>query len=199
MRMMNNFKQDKGVAGLTILLSLITFLFVIGFLVMVFSLMGGGMKESTTLSASDSASTVDTTLTQLAEGELGLILTECAGKNQGTLSSIDSVYNITTLVDPANYTLTSPCNLTFTATSEFNTSVILNATYTYTFAGAGWDVMNDTVEGIGGSVDWFDIFIVIGAMVVLILLTVIIIISIRGSGLMGDGASQGSNRNIGSA
>ncbi len=45
--------------------------------------------------------------------------------------------------------------------------------------------MNDTTAGISGVTDWFDIFIVIGAMVVLILLTVIIITAIRGSGMMG--------------
>jgi len=37
--------------------------------------------------------------------------------------------------------------------------------------------------------DWFDIFIVIGAMVVLILLTVIIITAIRSSGMMGQGSA----------
>jgi len=42
------FKQDKGVAGLTVLLSLITMLFVIGLLVMIFALMGGELADATT-------------------------------------------------------------------------------------------------------------------------------------------------------
>jgi len=92
-------QQDKGVAGLTILLSLVTMLFVIGLLVMIFALMGGELQDATT----------DT----VAIG-----------------------------------------------------------------------VINDTTSSISSVTDWYPIFIVIGAMVVLILLTVIIITAIRGSGLM---------------
>ncbi len=95
-------KKDKGVAGLTILLSLVTMLFVIGLLVMIFSLMGGELQDAT----------------------------------------------------------------------DDNTAE---------------DVINDTSTSISSVTDWYDIFIVIGAMVVLILLTVIIITAIRGSGLMTQG------------
>lgn len=98
------YKTDKGVAGLTILLSLIVMLFVIGLLVMIFSIMGGKLMTSTT----------DTTA-------IGVI--------------------------------------------------------------------NDTAQSISSVTDWFDIFIVIGAMVVLILLTVIIITAIRSSGMVSDGSA----------
>jgi len=98
------FKTDKGVAGLTVLLSLIVMLFVIGLLVMIFSLMSGELQGATT----------DATA-------IGVI--------------------------------------------------------------------NDTGQSIAGVVDWFDIFIVIGAMVVLILLTVIIITAIRSSGMVATGSA----------
>jgi uncharacterized transporter YbjL len=45
------------------------------------------------------------------------------------------------------------------------------------------DVINETSQSISSVTDWFNIFIVIGAMVVLILLTVIIITAIRSSGM----------------
>ena len=99
----DNLKQDKGVAGLTILLSLIVMLFVIGLLVMIFALMGGELMDATD--------------------------------------------------DP--------------------TAI---------------GVINDTTTSISTVTDWYPIFIVIGAMVVLILLTVIIITAIRGSGMMGVSA-----------
>ena len=99
----DNLKQDKGVAGLTILLSLVVMLFVIGLLVMIFALMGGELMDATD--------------------------------------------------DP--------------------TAI---------------DVINDTTTSISTVTDWYPIFIVIGAMVVLILLTVIIITAIRGSGMMGVSA-----------
>ncbi len=98
------FKTDNGVAGLTILLSLIVMLFVIGLLVMIFAIMGGKLQSSTT--------------------------------------------------DP-------------------------NAI----------QVINDTTTSISSVTDWYDIFIVIGAMVVLILLTVIIITAIRSSGMIAQGGA----------
>ena len=97
-------RQDKGVAGLTILLSLIVMLFVIGLLVMIFSIMGGKLLTSTD----------DVTAQQ---------------------------------------------------------------------------VINDTSTSIASVTEWFDIFIVIGAMVVLILLTVVIITAIRSSGMVADGSA----------
>jgi hypothetical protein len=195
MRFKNNFKQDKGMAGLTILLSLITFLFVIGFIVMVFSLMGGELKDSTSLSASDSASTTQDTV---VVNETGTALTTCGTFNQGAISVVTVINDTGETIASGNFSY-SVCNLTYTGAGDYN-NTDWNVTYTYTFAGTSWDVINDTIEGVGGAVDWFDIFIVIGSMVVLILLTVIIIISIRGSGLMGGVEStQGSNRNIGSA
>jgi uncharacterized membrane protein YhfC len=97
-------KQDNGVAGLTILLSLVTMLFVIGLIVMIFALMGGELQNATT-----------------DETAIGVI--------------------------------------------------------------------NDTTTSISSVTDWFPIFIVIGAMVVLILLTVIIISAIRGSGMIQTGSA----------
>jgi quinol-cytochrome oxidoreductase complex cytochrome b subunit len=97
-------KQDRGVAGLSILLSLVTMLFVIGLLVMIFALMGSELQGATT----------DATAI---------------------------------------------------------------------------DVINDTTVSISSVTEWYPIFIVIGAMVVLILLTVIIITAIRGSGMMAGGDS----------
>ena len=99
---MKAYKQDKGVAGLTVLLTLITMLFVIGLIVMIFSLMSSNFQSAT---------------------------------NDSTAKS----------------------------------------------------VINKTGASIATVTDWFDIFIVIGAMVVLILLTVIIINAIRGSGLVATG------------
>jgi len=93
------YKTDRGTAGLTILLSLIVMLFIIGLIVMIFSLMG---------------------------------------------------------------------------------SELMGATTDATAIG----VINDTSTSIASVTDWFDIFIVIGAMVVLILLTVIIITAIRSSGMV---------------
>ena len=104
-------KRDKGVAGLTVLLSVVVFLFTIGFLVMIFALMGGELQ-----------------------------------------SAVEK--------DVAN-------NLT------------------------AQQVINDTYQELAGVTDWFGIIIVISAMVVLILLTVLIITAIRGSGMISGGGAAG--------
>ena len=96
------YKTDKGTAGLTILLSLIVMLFIIGLIVMIFSLMS---------------------------------------------AELQGVTDDTTAIG----------------------------------------VINDTGQALAGVTDWFDIFIVIGAIVVLILLTVIIITAIRSSGMIAGG------------
>ena len=44
--MRTTLKRDKGVAGLNVLLSVIVMLFVIGFLVMIFALMGGELQDA---------------------------------------------------------------------------------------------------------------------------------------------------------
>ena len=50
-------------------------------------------------------------------------------------------------------------------------------------------VINDTMLSIDDVITWFPLYIVIGSMVVLILLTVIIITAIRSSGIMGEGSA----------
>jgi quinol-cytochrome oxidoreductase complex cytochrome b subunit len=98
------YKTDKGQAGLTILLSLVVMLFIIGLIVMIFTLMGAELQGAT-----DNAEAIQ--------------------------------------------------------------------------------VINETGNSISGVTSWFNIFIVIGAMVVLILLTVIIITAIRSSGMVSGGGA----------
>ena len=93
-------KERKGVAGLDLALSVITMIFVIGLLVMVYALMGGALQD---------------------------------------------------------------------ATDDATADAIINA----------------TVTAIADTPDWFPIVIVITFMVVLVLLTVMIVRAVRGSGLMG--------------
>ena len=179
-------KTDRGVAGLTILLSLVTMLFVIGLLVMIFSLMGGEMIGATYTS---------TTASVVNESQTGFI--NGTGTSAVTFSSllnsvvtVSAVHNLTdgALIPVANYTAGSDGALTNATVVTFDGLVNVSYSYTYDASNTATGVMNDTTAGISGVTDWFPIFIVIGAMVVLILLTVIIITAIRGSGLMAGSA-----------
>lgn len=95
-------KKDRGVAGLTILLSVVAMVFIIGFLVMVFAIIGSELGSNTTDSNAQ-------------------------------------------------------------------------------------DIINDTTVAISGVTQWFPIIITITVMVALILLTVIIIVAIRSSGILAGG------------
>src|SRR6056297_2922919 len=182
--MRTNIKTDKGVAGLTILLSLVTMLFVIGLLVMIFALMGGELQDATydvgsVSVVNESGGYINST---------GYTLSELSNYNNPRSISIDSAYNVTNASDPVliasgNYTVSSAGVVT-NATATTYDNVNFSYSFNYDESNTATGVMNDTSAGIGGVTDWYDIFIVIGAMVVLILLTVIIISAIRGSGLM---------------
>lgn len=176
------FKTDKGVAGLTILLSVIVLLFVIGLLVMIFSIMGAELIAST-----------DTSVTGNVVNETGGFI-NATGYTLAEYSAGRTISNVVVIDTDDNSTVSS--NL-YTVTN----GVITNATETgltqitisYTWIEGtpqqSSQVMNDTVVALSSVVDWYDIFIVIGAMVVLILLTVIIITAIRSSGLVETGTA----------
>ena len=179
-------KTDEGVAGLTILLSLVTMLFVIGLLVMIFSLMGGEMIGATYTSTTQTVVSENVVEADFIDGT-GFTLLD-TGLNNASWTIVALYNNTNELLAVGNYTLTA--NVLSNAT-EFNggADMFVNYTYIYDAENTATGVMNDTTVGIASVTDWFPIFIVIGAMVVLILLTVIIIVAIRSSGLINSGSA----------
>jgi preprotein translocase subunit SecG len=188
--MKQTFKQDKGVAGLTILLSVIVLLFVIGLLVMIFAIMGGKLQDSSAdkLTAGTVANETVTTPTSASGSTLAK-----ASLRDGACGTITSILNGTTGNVPiglGNFTQTGCKIVNTTSMATYGTSIRVSYPYTYSADNLATGVMNDTTSSVAGVTDWFDIFIVITAMVVLILLTVIIITSIRSSGMIAGAGSQ---------
>lgn len=174
-------KYDKGVAGLDLFLSLVVSLFVIGLIVMIFALMGGGLTDATYTSTggtatNESLGTVSSTTNFAVAGYKDVVCTS------------PTFYNATSggVIPTSNYTV-SNCQVTPTGAPYNNTDWNVTYTYSYNADNDATQTIGNTTDAIKGAVDWFDIFIVIGAMVVLILLTVIIIAAIRGSGLIAQG------------
>lgn len=186
-------KQDQGVAGLTILLSLIVMLFVIGLLVMIFAIMSGKMADTDTLySNSGTLYSANETLAQATAGTDVSV----AGYRD-VACSIVTLYNGTVSIGTGNVTEVSECKFSNSTISNGAGYTTLKIYYSYNYeadSSGAVGVINDTSGAIAGVTDWFDIFIVIGAMVVLILLTVIIITAIRSSGMVSSGATQGANQ-----
>jgi hypothetical protein len=191
-KMNNKFKQDKGQAGLTILLSVVTMLFVIGLLVMIFSLMGTSLKDSTydkltagtvvnDSNAKPTTGGINLSKASLRDGACGTITAIKNGTGAGGISI--GLGNITQ----------SGCTVTnATSVAVYGATWLYSYPYTFSADNTATRVMNDTTTSIATTTDWFDIFIVITAMVVLILLTVIIITAIRSSGMIG-GSTTGAN------
>jgi len=195
--MQKQLKKDKGTAGLTILLSVIVMLFVIGLLIMIFSIMGDKLINSTYTSTSGT----------VTNESLGAV-TNGTNKSFAVVSYNNVVCALTSLnnatggqvLTATNYTFYTDCKVILSATSLYN-GTSLNASYTYSYdaENVGTEVMENTGKAIANTTQWFDIFIVITAMVVLILLVVIIITAIRSSGLIEGGTHQTGAKQVGTA
>jgi len=196
--MKQQVKQDKGTAGLTILLSLVVMLFIIGLLVMIFSLMGSELQDATYTSTTGSVGNESLTTVM---NTTGVDVAKSTYKN--VVCTFTAVWNKTNWysVSAGNYT-TDNCRLLGSDTQDIGiNNTLWNVDYTYTYDAMNTETtaMNDTTSAISGVTDWFDIFVVIGAMVVLILLTVIIITAIKGSGMMGGGGTTSGANSVGTA
>ena len=174
--------HDKGVAGLNILLSVIVLLFVIGLVVMIFTLMGNGLRDatytSTTTNKLNESVTFVATNTPKSLGASTLRNVVCSTTPIQVLNQTVGGASL----GVTNVTLTSSCTLlNATALGSFigNGTVYVSYSYTFDADNVATETMNDTVTGLRNVSDWFGIFIVISAMVVLILLVVIIVTAIR--------------------
>lgn len=189
--MKTQFKQDKGQAGLTIMLSVIVMLFVVGLLIMIFSLMGTSLRDST---YTDDVSRFVANESVARPTTAGVTLFGNTQRN-GVCGAITNVMNGTTgdvVIALGNFTQTGCTVRNASVLTSYGTTLRFTYTYTYSADNTATNVMNDTTTSIATTTDWFNIFIVITAMVVLILLTVIIITAIRSSGMVA-GASTGAN------
>lgn len=194
-------KHEKGVAGLNILLGVVVGLFIIGFIVMIFAIMGGQLQDSTYNDAS-----VNFTANQsntVCGNDTGCYISdfqESGEYNNGIFGYTISACTNTSdaaqpIVQSGNWTVDASTGL-ITNTSDLAAPYahqLWNCTgiFSYKDNTTSTDVINKATGSISGVTDWFAIIIVISAMVVLILLTVLIISSIRGSGLIG-GSGKGS-------
>lgn len=181
------------------MLSVIVMLFIIGLLIAVFSIMGSELKTSV---ADISKSSVTTETGELLSSNVtsatGVSVAKATLRDFAGVS-ITSLYannysGTYVLLNSGNYTFSTAGVVKFTDASTYNqTQVNVTYTYTYTTDTRSQDIMNDTVTGLAETSNWFDIFIVITAMVVLILLTVIIVTAIRSSGMIAGSGSTGAN------
>jgi len=178
--------KDKGVAGLTVLLSIIVMLFTIGFIIMIFTIMAGTLE-------SEAKTDLEGTQVNESLGAVTEVPVSFARRSlENHVCIVDYVCNASTTgavdgtIVSTNYTV-QDCTINFTAITDLTyNNTLWNITYTYSGKqnSTASGVIRTTGSSLSNTVDWFGIIIVIGAMIVLILLTIIIITAIRGSGMI---------------
>jgi hypothetical protein len=185
--LLRRLKREKGqVGGMTILIGTVSALFIIGFLVMIYALVGGALLESDSLYTESSGSVTNSQTNAIANSSAGLIYP--SGLDPTLRSCALSLTNLTNstngaVVGSGNYSI-SGCYLNVSTASSGYDGYYWNATGTYNYLdeNEATDVINSTVDALANVVTWFAIIIVITVMVVLILLTTLIIRAIRGTG-----------------
>ena len=140
-------RHDKGIAGLQIILSIVVMLFIIGLLVMIFTIMGAQVMDTDTIWRRSATHTVvNETLTTVDT---------IAGENFSVVNLRDvacivvAVYNGTPkeLIATANYTQ-SNCNLA-NATLDFSThDWTVTYTHTHLYDPGSIKTINDTMLSI---------------------------------------------------
>lgn len=175
-------KRDKGVAGLTLLLSVVAMIFIVGFLVMVFAIIGGSLEDNTFDSVT--ATSVNESLARA--NTTGVTLTVGSSAFNGVCGSVTQIFNGTGGVSIAVGNITQTGCTVFNATNvaQFGATWLYTYPYTYDANNTATEAIDDTVVALAGVSSWFPIIITISVMVALILLTVVIIVAIRSSGIL---------------
>jgi len=173
--------KKKGVAGLNVFLSLVVMLFMIGLIVMVFTISGSKLRTVDAVIDQDQVENGTTTALAVYTYSSTHVIEDtltCYNYTGGTRGAEAGT--------PAgNYTVDYTAKtVTILPVADWNVTDVQVEYDEYSTAS---DVINATYTNISSSTGWFSTFIVLGAMVVLILLTVIIINSIRGSGITASG------------
>jgi len=175
-------KGKKGVAGIDILLSVLSAVFVIGILIALFAITGSEMEEQLYIETTDS----------LNETLSGVNSTDAVAVSTNSLRdcsdlTLTAVHNSTeggTLITAGNYTIVG-CTVLATSGSPFeNEDWHIIGTANYQADSVGSLAVNDTTTALTNVTTWLPIIIIITAIVVVILLVTLIIRAIRGTELV---------------
>ena len=185
-------KKDKGVAGLEVLMAVITMIFAIGMIVMIFAIMNAKILDNDTFYTRTGVGTISLeTLSNMTGAGVDFSVVNL----RGVACTVVSVQNASDdfQFTSGNWTQTN-CNLVNATDTFGGFDWEVNYTYTYLADTSGLtDVVNNTNTALTGVTDWFNIIIIISAMVVLILLTVIIISAIKGVNETGGNNRSGNS------
>jgi len=205
----DNLKQDKGVAGMNILIGLVVSIFILAILVMSIALLSDELEDAIDTSV-DGGDVVDYLTGEILTNESTITFAN------STIVALDdiscSLYNLTngtegSAISTTEYTVggVGNCYVIGNATSVTTYSDEgINSTYSFTYSTetTASGTIENASQDISSTTEWFTIFIVMGAIVVIMLLVAIIIQVAKGFQGGNVGGSSNSGRkpgNIGSA
>jgi len=188
-RLKKNFlksKSKKAQAGMQLFTGIVVSIFMIGLIVMSFTLLGNKVIEEAYETGTRSSTELNFNLTS-TDG--GFNLTDCGKAYESSITSVTSVINSTggETVDSGNYTY-SNCKL-YPIVANYNNTLV-NVSYSYNSITNYGDLeaLRSTTTEVADVPDWFGLFILMGAMVVIILMVVLIISAIKQAN-MGSGGT----------
>lgn len=176
--------------GLNTYLALIAMLFVSGLIIFAMILIGANMQTNPLLYSSSGTTIVgqELHLNEINTSNYFDLNVATLYNVVCTITEINNATDETHVIGAGNYTQ-SNCRITQVGTEFNNTGWNVSYTYLYDVGNTAYQVTNATQLSVQDATDWFPTFIVIGAVIVLILLIVLIIGALRGSGLMGNGSA----------
>jgi len=192
--------NKKGIAGTTVVIQLMIAVFIIGILGMVIVLTGTSLQDSAGYSTSPSYTILgERLMINLANTtKTGYVKVNSTSFREPTcsISSVQNYTNKKNLVG-ANWSEAAECGIRLLDYNHINLTV--NYSYRYEKAnGAVGLVINGTVESVADVPDNFSLWLVVGGLVVVIGLIAFVIVTLRGTGMMG-GSSGGDNNFSGNA
>ena len=161
----------------------------IGIILMVFQIAGSKLQSSTYDSTTNSF--VNTTTARVVNTTGAYVSTYTNANYRNCALTISIVTNKSdgVVISAGNYSV-SGCLINGSTASAPFVNQLWNVTgsYTYDADNSATSSINETQVALRGATDFFPTFVTLGAMVVLILLVVIIINSIRATGVTNEGA-----------
>jgi hypothetical protein len=176
-------KSKKGVAGTEVVIQLMIAVFVIGLLAMLIVITSSQMLESTGFDTSNSILVVGESLGAVSNSTATSVAV--AGYKDAKCSWI-AVMNDTqaVIVNSGNYTINN-CAITRAKETYKTNTWYANYTYTYSAISTSGDVINSTMASVRDVPDNFSLWLVVGGLVVVIGLIAFVIMSLRGTGMLG--------------
>ncbi len=157
--------------------------FVIGILAMLISITGSQLLTSSGYDTTSTQTTLGESLTLVNTTDARALAVSDYKSVACTISSIQNTTN--SIIGTGNYTESAECYILALTTTYENVNWSVNYTYTFEAVSSAGSVINSTITSVADVPDNFSLWLVVGGLVVVIGLIAFVIVTLRGTGMMG--------------